>query len=187
MIKEIVNEAYNFAKKKHEGQFRKKTKIPYFVHPKYVSKIIEKITHDPEMVAASLLHDTIEDTDATIEEIDNKFGKRVACLVDELTNKDEKRAGRKKKHYMYEKFRELSSDALLIKLADRFHNILFLKRDCSDKENMNFIKYYYENTIFILDKIQIEPNMKDKVKTEHIILLNSIYSVLNFLKFIYKF
>lgn len=136
MIKELVNQAYNYAKIKHEGQFRKYTKIPYFTHPKFVARVTEKLNRgDPVMIASALLHDVIEDTDSTLIELYDLFGKQVGDLVKELTNTKEERAGRSKKDYIHWKIRQMSSKALFIKLVDRYHNLLFLERDCGgDKE-----------------------------------------------------
>jgi len=184
MIKEIVVKAYNFAKERHEGQYRKYCSIPYFTHPKAVARIVEKLTTDSDIICAALLHDLLEDTDTEYQEIESLFGKRVAFLVDELTNKKEDRGDLSKKEYLYDKFRNLSSDALLIKLADRLHNILFLERDLGGSNYMEFINYYYNETLFILDGF--EQTVKDKLTKYHKALLKKIWAVLEFLNVMYN-
>ena len=77
----MVSKAIVFATKAHEGQFRKATKIPYILHPMECAVIISGMTTDEEMIAAALLHDTVEDCDVTIEDIRREFGSRVAQFV----------------------------------------------------------------------------------------------------------
>lgn len=86
---DIFEKALCFAIEKHSGQVRKFSSTPYILHPLEVSTIVGTMTDDKEILAAAVLHDTVEDTDATLEEIREKFGKRVALLV--MTETEEKR------------------------------------------------------------------------------------------------
>jgi len=182
-VKDIVKKAFEFAQKKHEGQLRMYSHLPYFSHPKYVSEIIGQLTDDKILIAAALLHDVIEDTDTSLSEVKKQFGKDVAFLVDELTNKPEEMEGRKKKEYMYEKIRNMSSPAFTIKLADRYHNIIFLEQDCRTRDRFSFLKWYYENTIYILKGIEYERKLNDTQKK----LLDRIQVVLDLLRKKYDF
>lgn len=124
---DALNRAYVFAMKKHGAQLRA-SGDPYYSHPVEVAGILTKFKLDSASIIAGLLHDTVEDTDTTVEEIRSLFGEQVAQLVDgltklamiELKSKDDKQA---------ENFRKLllamSEDirVLLIKLADRLHNM----------------------------------------------------------------
>ena len=80
----LIEEAYIFAREAHEGQFRKSGE-PYIIHPTAVATMLAKIEADEESIIAALLHDTVEDTDVTLEQIEDKFGEGVATLVDGLT------------------------------------------------------------------------------------------------------
>ena len=182
-MRDIVKKAFEFAQKKHEGQFRLYSHLPYFSHPKYVSEIIEQLTDDEILIAAALLHDVVEDTDTSLSEIEKLFGEDIAFLVDELTNKPEEMENRKKKDYMYEKIRNMSSPAFTIKLADRFHNVIFLEQDCKSGDQFSFFKWYYENTVYILDGIEYERKMNNAQKE----LLDRIQAVLDFLRIKYDF
>ena len=182
-MKDIVTRAFEYAKKKHEGQLRAYSYLPYFSHPKYVAEIIKQLTKSDILTASALLHDVVEDTETTIEEIDKQFGKEVAALVDELTNKPSERGDREKKEYMYEKIRTLSHDAFTIKLAVRFHNILFLETDCRTNEQFSFLKWYYENTVFILKGIESDRTLCHVQKA----IFNRIRAVLDFLQIRYNF
>ena len=77
----LLDRAVEFAVEKHSGMHRKLDNSPYILHPMEVACIISRMTDDEEVLAAAMLHDTVEDTDATIEEIEELFGSRVAMLV----------------------------------------------------------------------------------------------------------
>lgn len=78
---EIVNKALVFASEKHKNQVRKVSGVPYIVHPMEVASIIATMTNDPEVIAAGLLHDTVEDCGVNPDEIREILGPRVSSLV----------------------------------------------------------------------------------------------------------
>jgi len=149
MIKRIVIKAYNFAEASHRGQERKFIGLPYFSHPKYVARMIEDITKDPELIAAALLHDVPEDCDnVSNRDIYLLFGDRIGGLVEELTSNKPKKVSKRK--YLTDRMNNMSEDALLIKLADRLHNVLFLEADGVPVE---FIKKYVMETHYIMSDL----------------------------------
>jgi (p)ppGpp synthase/HD superfamily hydrolase len=79
---DIVNRAIEFAAKAHRHQVRKGTDTPYITHPYAIGLMLTRAGFDPEVVAAGLLHDTVEDTDVTPEDILEEFGERVASIVE---------------------------------------------------------------------------------------------------------
>ena len=81
---ERIEAAYRLAEEKHSGQFRQSGE-PYIVHPLAVATIVAELGMDTESVMAALLHDVVEDTDVTLEQIEKLFGKEIASLVDWLT------------------------------------------------------------------------------------------------------
>lgn len=89
---DIFERALCFAIEKHSGQVRKLANTPYILHPVEVAAIVGTMTDDKEVLAAAVLHDTVEDTDATLEEIEENFGRRVALLV--MTETENKREDR---------------------------------------------------------------------------------------------
>ncbi len=116
--KEIVAEALKLAEAAHKGQTRK-TGEDYIEHPKRVVMILHSWGADDETLAAGYLHDVVEDTNIALKEIREKFGERVAFLVDGVTKKGNG-------YETFKKVQEYSSKdkrVLLIKLADRIHNI----------------------------------------------------------------
>lgn len=123
----LVLLAFDFAKEKHHGQVRKGSGAPYISHPMAVSYIVaafKKSNHMDEILAACYLHDTLEDTNTDFMELALHFGGLVASLVLELSNDQVTMdlAG-SKLEYHKRKLVGLSSWALVIKLADRLHNV----------------------------------------------------------------
>ncbi|HRE60918.1 MAG TPA: bifunctional (p)ppGpp synthetase/guanosine-3',5'-bis(diphosphate) 3'-pyrophosphohydrolase [Micropepsaceae bacterium] len=123
----LLNRAYVFAMRAHGAQTRA-SGDPYFSHPLEVAAILTELHLDSATIATALLHDTLEDTEATYEEIEGQFGAEVAALVDGVTKltKLELQSERTKDAENFRKFLlAMSNDirVLLVKLADRLHNM----------------------------------------------------------------
>lgn len=133
----LLNKAYVYAMQKHGSQTRA-SGDPYFSHPLEVAAILTDLKLDEETIAVALLHDTIEDTDATRKEIDEIFGEKIGVLVEGLT-KIKRIDLVSKKAEQAENLRRLllaiSDDirVLLVKLADRLHNMRTLDHVRQDK------------------------------------------------------
>ena len=125
MSSQLILKAAHFAAQKHRDQRRKNEDAsPYINHPISVAKIISEIgnVEDPEVLAAALLHDTIEDTETTIDELIDNFGERVCSLVQEVT--DDKTLPRlQRKQRQIDHAEEISEGAALIKLGDKISNV----------------------------------------------------------------
>ena len=121
-----LERAYDIAEKMHSGQMRKSGE-PYLIHPIAVVHILAELGMDEDTLIAGLLHDVVEDTEYTKEELIAEFGKEVALLVDGVTkigsltfeNKEARQAETLRKMFL-----AMSKDirVLIIKLADRLHN-----------------------------------------------------------------
>lgn len=123
----LLNRAYVFSMKAHGGQTRK-SGDPYFVHPLGVAAILTDLKADPATVATALLHDVVEDTDVTVEEIGKRFGPEIANLVDGVTklSQIELKSEASKQAENFRKLVVAMADdvrVLLVKLADRLHNM----------------------------------------------------------------
>jgi guanosine-3',5'-bis(diphosphate) 3'-pyrophosphohydrolase len=133
----LLDKAYVYGMMKH-GQQKRASGDPYFSHPLEVAAILTELRLDDATIAVALLHDTIEDTDATRVEIDKNFGPEIGTLVDALT-KLKKLDFVSKKTEQAENFRRLllavAADVrvLLVKLADRLHNMRTLQYMRDDK------------------------------------------------------
>jgi len=123
----LVEKAYQFSKSAHEGQFRK-SGDPYISHPVAVAKLLAKWHLDAQALAAALLHDVVEDTPATKQQVGEEFGKAVAELVDGVSKLD-RIEFQTEIHAQAENFRKMllamarDVRVILIKLADRLHNM----------------------------------------------------------------
>ena len=142
----LIEKGYEVARKAHEGQKRKSGE-PYIIHPLYVALILADLELDKETITAGLLHDVVEDTIMTREQITEEFGSDVALLVDGVTKLEKlKLSGdyRDKTHVQQEMqarnlrkmFLAMAKDirVILIKLADRLHNMRTLAHMPPEKQ-----------------------------------------------------
>ena len=123
----IVFKAIQYATSKHDGQLRKVSKDPYITHPITASYLLAAYKANskrfPELLAAMVLHDVLEDTDTTFEALVTEFGPFIASLVYELTNDEEKMKEVGKLEYQKKKMHGMTSYGLTLKLIDRLANI----------------------------------------------------------------
>lgn len=129
-----LQRAYTFSARAHKGQYRKGTKIPYFSHIITTMNYAFGLTDDIEILQAAILHDTMEDTNVTFEELKEKFGVRVARLVEQET--ENKRAGHPpnetweiRKKEGIEHVKDGNHDIKLIVLADKTANLESVVRE----------------------------------------------------------
>lgn len=152
-----MNDAYIFAKQKHEGQFRKDGSA-YIHHPIKVAEIIKKYfsSHPKinELITAAYLHDVVEDTNTTIDEIRENFGEYVASLVNGVTNDEKQKNIMGKTNYLCNKMLNMNEDVLNLKLCDRLANVLDLNNVAPD-----FIEKYEIETTIILNYLLTNKNL----------------------------
>ena len=135
---EIIEKAYRVAEAAHRGQLRNSGE-DYILHPLEVAKILAELEMDESTIAASLLHDVVEDTSYTIEDIEREFGPEVALLVDGVTKLgrlEYKSKVERQVENLRKMFLAMAKDirVILIKLADRLHNMRTLKYHSIDKQ-----------------------------------------------------
>lgn len=143
----MINKAIAFAVKAHEGQPRKGTEIPYIFHPLEVGMIVSRITDDEEVIAAAVLHDTVEDCDAvTLDDIRREFGDRVARIVG-LESEDKDKSWEERKAATVRSLKkEPMREAKIVALGDKLSNI----------------RCFYADYIKLGDELWQRFNMKDK-------------------------
>ena len=140
-MSELEHRASEFARQKH-GEIdhrRKYNNLPYIVHPAEVVDILKTVPHTQEMLAAGWLHDTVEDTNTTLDEIEREFGAVVATLVEQLTDVSKPEDGNRKlrKALDLDHTSTASPNAKTIKLADLLSNSKSIV-----KEDANFARTY---------------------------------------------
>ncbi len=164
----MVDKALGFASEAHYGQVRKYTGSPYISHPIAVCKLVKTVQHNEYMLAAALLHDTVEDTQVTIEDISNEFGGIVSTFVTGLTDisqpKDGNRAVRKEIDRQH--LKKGLPPIQTIKLADLIDNsksitlfdARFAKVYIAEKKLLLDVLIYGDKTLF---------DMANKIVTDY--------------------
>ena len=130
----VLDRAIIFAVKAHSGTERRGKGYPYIVHPMEAVEIVSTMTKDQELLAAAALHDTVEDTDVTVDQIREEFGDRVAELV--ASESDEMPAGiseadswHSRKQAAIDRLARASRDAKIVALGDKLSNMRAIARD----------------------------------------------------------
>ena len=140
---ELINKAIYFARKYHGDQKRKSGEL-YYTHPLEVAYMISDYNLKTDVIVASILHDTVEDTEVSVEMIQGTFGERIAEMVDRLTRDRPDGTKLSVEDILNNSYQEKDREVLLIKLFDRLHNIQTLgaispeKVKKITKETLNF-------------------------------------------------
>ena len=129
----LLDRAILFAVKAHADTERKGKGFPYIVHPLEAMAIVATITSDQELLAAAVLHDTIEDTDTTLEQLCAEFGPRVAKLVETETDQhfsaDKALTWHQRKQESLNRLASASRDAMIVALGDKLSNMRGIAQD----------------------------------------------------------
>lgn len=125
-------DAIEFAARAHHGQYRKSSPIPYILHPLGVARLLIECGASPDVVIAAVLHDVVEDTSVTLDEVRAAFGDEVARLVQGMSEPDRKDTWENRKRDMLATLETAPEDLLLIELADKLDNIRAIHRDMLD-------------------------------------------------------
>lgn len=169
----MIFRAIKFVAEAHSGQYRKGTNIPYISHLMNVMKILCETGCEKEVITAGILHDVVEDTSVTIEQVERIFGNRVATLVKDASEPDHLRQGLdakiswrlRKQHTIDFISREASLDQLIVACADKLDNIEAIRQDAISKgekvwERFNVPKadqqWYYKTVAAEMEKRGIE-------------------------------
>ena len=163
---ELLNKAIIYAVEKHAGQLRKGTQIPYIVHPMEVLALLNEMRADMTVIIAGVLHDTVEDTSATIDDIIREFGEDVAELVGNHTE-DKSKTWFQRKSQGLRELAEGSFDLKCLVLADKLSNVRNMYRDYMiegdeywDRFNAPFEKqaWYYNSAVKALEELKDNEN-----------------------------
>lgn len=125
----IVNKAITFAAQAHEGQYRKSTNIPYITHPFAVGMLLQQAKCSEEVIAAGILHDTIEDTDISYNDLVEHFGETIAQLVQAGSEHDKSLSWQERKQHTINAIPNASTEEIQILTADKLHNLQSIRTD----------------------------------------------------------
>ncbi len=131
---ELLDRAINFAVRAHAGTERRGKGFPYIVHPMEAMEIVATMTPDQELLAAAALHDTVEDTDVTVEQLRAEFGDRIASLVAAESDAfvegvSEEDSWHARKQAAIDRLARAPHDAKMVALGDKLSNMRAIARD----------------------------------------------------------
>ena len=134
----LLDRAIVFAVNAHAGTERRGKGFPYIVHPMEVVEIVATMTRDQELLAAAVLHDTVEDTDITIEQIKAEFGERIASLVASETDivldgLPVEHSWHARKQAAIDRLARAPRDAKIVALGDKLSNMRAIARDYAEQ------------------------------------------------------
>jgi (p)ppGpp synthase/HD superfamily hydrolase len=127
-------DAIEFAARAHRDQYRKGSRIPYLVHPLSVARLLIDCELPDPVVMAGVLHDVVEDTPVTLEEVRAQFGDEVARIVEYLSEPDRKR-------HTLKVIASAPQDVLLVELADKLDNLMALEKDLKREGDSAWYKF----------------------------------------------
>ena len=153
---DFIVKATRFATDKHRGQSRKDAaNTPYINHPLALADLLANVggITDTDVIAAALLHDTVEDTDATVEEIEENFGPVIRDIVMEVTD-DKSLPSSERKRLQIESAAGLSHAAKLVKLADKISNLQDMIARPPVKWSLERKREYFEWAKAVIDQLR---------------------------------
>ena len=133
-MSQLIDKAARFAAVKHDGQYRKGSNIPYITHPFGVAMILMEEKQPEKLIAAALLHDTLEDTEATEEELFKHFGEEILMLVKAASEPDKTLSWELRKQHTVANLPWHSTEQLYLILADKLHNLRSIQADALKQE-----------------------------------------------------
>ncbi|MGG1676039.1 HD domain-containing protein [Neobacillus sp. NRS-1170] len=170
---DVIDKALRVASIAHQNQCRKNTDIPYIAHPAAVGMLVLKAGYSDDVVAAAILHDTVEDTELTLEDIVREFGAKIAEIVAGCSEPDKSLSWKARKEHTIEFLKTASVGIRAVACADKLHNIRSILSDyeqVGDKVWDRFNagrdqqKWYYTNIVESLGSHSTFPLLEDLKK-----------------------
>jgi len=172
----LVDRAVEFAVRKHSGDVRKGTKTPYIIHTMEAAAIVAGMTEDQELIAAAVLHDTLEDTDTSYDELAEAFGERVAKFVkkeseDKQADRPAEETWKERKQATLDQLKEADHETRILVLGDKLSNIRAIQRDlriCTEKGEPFWVRFHQKDPAMhgwyygtIAGILSSDPELKD--------------------------
>ncbi len=155
----MIEMAIEVAVKAHQNQFRKGTDTPYIIHPLAVGIILAKAGCSDDVIISGILHDTVEDTSITLDDLQNIFGAKVSAIVEGVSEPDKSLSWEERKRHTHDFLKRASPDVKFVALADKLNNMsatasdyletgeVIWKRFNRGKEAQ---KWYYQGLVRVL-------------------------------------
>ncbi|MBR0295082.1 MAG: bifunctional (p)ppGpp synthetase/guanosine-3',5'-bis(diphosphate) 3'-pyrophosphohydrolase [Bacilli bacterium] len=161
----LVDKAIIFATNAHKNTGRRGKSFPYIIHPLEAMSIVATMSNNPILLAAAVLHDVVEDTDATIEDIRKEFGEEVASLVEyETIQADKDLSWRERKQIAIDHVRDGTIDFKMVALGDKLSNLRAIHNDYLDfgdkiwsrfgANNKDDVAWYYKSLLHAFDELK---------------------------------
>ncbi len=123
ILPDIIDRAITLAVKAHHHQKRKSEDLPFIAHPFAVGIILSRVGCPEEVIAAGILHDTVEDTQVTLDDIRRQFGSRIACMVEGASEPDKSLPWEERKAHTVESLKTAPLEVKVVVCADKLHNV----------------------------------------------------------------
>lgn len=174
---ELIEKAILVATQAHDGQYRKNTNVPYITHPYTVGMILMNASYSEEVVASGILHDTVEDTSLSLEDIEKVFGEKVATIVEGCSEPDKSLSWEERKEHTIEYLKGASEEIRAVVCADKLHNLQSILRDFHQEGDRVWDRFnrgkkqqewYYRNIVKSLETastFQLLEELKREVET----------------------
>jgi hypothetical protein len=171
----MIENAIIFAARAHQNQTRKATDIPYITHPFAVGMLLQKANCSEEVIAAGILHDTLEDTETTFEELSERFGIRVANLVRAASENNKSLPWEVRKQHTIEMLKEATLEEIQVIVADKLHNLKSIRNDLNQNGDLIWQRFnrgkrdqhwYYASIIKALSPRKRESKMIVELEKE---------------------
>ena len=151
---DLIHKAIYWAKKYHDGQFRKSGK-PFYTHPLEVAYVVSEYKLKTDVVVTAILHDVVEDSEATVGMIVDAFSWRIAEMVDRLTRDRPDGSKLSVEEILNNAYEKDDKDVLLIKCVDRLHNMQTIGSMCNEKRK-KIANQTLESVIYFSDNVDLE-------------------------------
>lgn len=172
---DMIENAIIFAVKAHKNQTRKGSDIPYISHPFAVGMLLQKAKCSEEVIAAGILHDTLEDTETSLNDLTDTFGVRVANLVLAASENDKSLPWEIRKQHTINRLKDASLEEIQVIVADKLHNLKSIRNDLNLIGDTIFERFnrgkrhqhwYYSSIVKALSHRKKEFNMISELEEE---------------------
>lgn len=163
----LVSQAILLANEVHAGQVRKSDGSPYIHHPIQAGLILSRHGYPPHVVAAGILHDVIEDTGTTYEQLALKVGREVADLVMDVTEPSKKLPWEERKHAYLEHLKDAPLGAVAISIADRIHNKASFLRTYQEQGESLFSRFHEDFPTTFDNDLKVMEVYKERLGENH--------------------